>query len=238
MSKTTIEQVAANMGVSTKKTRAEEVRDFAVSAGYTRDLFNSRELNSQTTKVFNAYAKGELSLWDLSETLWKVSQDISAGLFKDADNIKSFRAYCIAIGLDVSNMSKYVRAWEHYSMLKSAGFSVNIAVALIGSGIDGYDFIANHVPAETTVKAVKEEVKRAKNTIETSFADEDTSEKTEQEDNAAGDTADETTKDTSADGDGVKYVMSYNVLCALIQYSRENADVSFDDIINRFKAEV
>ena len=232
----TTEVVAANMGVSTKVSRADRVRKFAVSAGYSSDVFNSRELNKYTAKVYNDFANGAVSLWDLAEKLFLISEDISAGLYLDSDGIKSFRGYCTAVGFDVSNMSKYVRAYKEYSMLRDAGFTLGIAVKLLGSGIDGYDFIARYKPNEVTSRNVKDIISKSK-AIEVTTTDEKTDEK---ETENVSENTDENATDkapASSDDSGVKYVMSYNVLCSLIQYARENTNSSFDDIIARFKAE-
>lgn len=233
----TNEVVAANMGTTTKITRADRVKKFAVSAGFTSDLFNSRELNKSTAKVYNDFANGAVSLWDLAEKLFLISEDISAGLFLDSDGIKSFRGYCTACGFDVSNMSKYVRAYKEYSMLRDAGFTLGIAVKLLGSGIDGYDFITRYKPNEITSRNVKDIIGKA-NAIETTVTDGTTAETitTDMAENV--DKNDENNAPAPTDDSGVKYVMSYNVLCSLIQYARENSDSSFDDIIARFKAEI
>ena len=237
MSNTTNDMVSANMGTSVKVTRADRVKKFAVSAGYTSDLFNSRDLNKSTAKVYNDFANGAVSLWDLAEKLFLISEDIAAGLFLDSDGIKSFRGYCTACGFDVSNMSKYVRAYKEYAMLRDAGFTLGIAVKLLGSGIDGYDFISRYKPNEITSRNVKDIIGKSK-AIEVSCEDETTDE-TETADNTEN--ADENAENKApalSDDTGVKYVMSYNVLCSLIQYARENSESSFDDIINRFKAEI
>lgn len=233
----TNEVVAANIGTTTKVTRADRVKKFAVSAGFTSDLFNSRELNKSTAKVYTDFANGAVSLWDLAEKLFLISEDIHAGLYLDSDGIKSFRGYCTAVGLDVSNMRKYVRAYQEYSILRDAGFTLGIAVKLLGSGVDGYDFIKRYTPSEVTSRNVKDIISKAK-AIEVSCADE-TTDKTKEE-SVSKNTDESATNEAPAptDDSGVKYVMSYNVLCSLIQYARENTDSSFDDIIARFKAEI
>ena len=146
-------------------TKKELTKKFAMANinGY-YDVFNTAALNRSVKGLYEAKARGELSLWDMAKILSDVKADIASGKYETTDpDITSFRAYCEKIGIDYSNHSKYVRAYEEYSDLRFAGFSLGVAVALLGSGESAEDIAANFTPLELTVKAAKEFTKSRKN---------------------------------------------------------------------------
>lgn len=148
-----------------KMTKTELTKTFATANNiYTSyKVFNSGALNKSYQQLCEAKARGELSLWDMAEILTNVKNDIESGKYENVDpDVTSFRAYCEKIGVDPSNHAKYVRAYAEYSDLRYAGFSLGVAVALLGSGESAEDIAANFTPLELTVKAAKEFTKKRK----------------------------------------------------------------------------
>lgn len=146
-------------------TKKDLTKNFAVAnIGGNYDVFNTAALNRSVKGLYEAKARGELSLWDMAKILSDVKADITSGKYETTDpEITSFRAYCEKLGLDYSNHAKYVRAYEEYSDLRFAGFSLGVAVALLGSGESAEDIAANFTPLDLTVKAAKEFTKSRKN---------------------------------------------------------------------------
>lgn len=167
--------------MTTTMTKKDLTKNFAaanIGGGY--DVFNTAALNKSVKGLYEAKARGELSLWDMAKILSDVKTDIASGKYETTDpEITSFRAYCEKIGIDYSNHAKYVRAYEEYADLRFAGFSLGVAVALLGSGESAEDIAANFTPIELTVKAAKEFTKSRKSTevvpelIETTATDSD-----------------------------------------------------------------
>lgn len=148
-----------------KMTKTELTKTFATANNiYTSyKVFNSGALNKSYQQLCEAKARGELSLWDMAEILTNVKNDIESGKYENVDpDVTSFRAYCEKIGVDPSNHAKYVRAYTEYSDLRYAGFSLGVAVALLGSGESAENIAANFTPLELTVKAAKEFTKKRK----------------------------------------------------------------------------
>lgn len=160
-------------------TKKDLTKNFAaanIEGGF--DVFNTAALNRSVKGLYEAKARGELSLWDMAKILSDVKADIASGKYETTDpDITSFRTYCEKIGIDYSNHAKYVRAYEAYSDLRFAGFSLGVAVALLGSGESAEDIARNFTPLDLTVKAAKEFTKSRKNAevvpelIETTAAD-------------------------------------------------------------------
>lgn len=146
-------------------TKKDLTKNFAAAnIGDNYDVFNTAALNRSVKGLYEAKARGELSLWDMAKILSDVKADIASGKYETTDpEISSFRAYCEKIGIDYSNHAKYVRAYEEYADLRFAGFSLGVAVALLGSGESAEDIAANFTPIELTVKAAKEFTKSRKN---------------------------------------------------------------------------
>jgi hypothetical protein len=146
-------------------TKKDLTKNFAAAnIGDNYDVFNTAALNRSVKGLYEARARGELSLWDMAKILSDVKTDIASGKYEATDpEISSFRAYCEKIGIDYSNHAKYVRAYEEYADLRFAGFSLGVAVALLGSGESAEDIAANFTPIELTVKAAKEFTKSRKN---------------------------------------------------------------------------
>ena len=148
-----------------KMTKTELTKTFAQANNiYTSyKVFNSGALNKSYQQLCEAKARGELSLWDMAEILTTVKNDIENGKYENVDpDVSSFRAYCEKIGVDPSNHAKYVRAYTEYRDLRYAGFSLGVAVALLGSGESAEDIAANFTPLELTVKVAKEFTKKRK----------------------------------------------------------------------------
>lgn len=162
-------------------TKKDLTKNFAAAnISGTYEVFNTAALNRSVKGLYEAKARGELSLWDMAKILSDVKADITSGKYETTDpEITSFRAYCEKIGIDYSNHAKYVRAYEEYADLRFAGFSLGVAVALLGSGESAEDIAANFTPIELTVKAAKEFTKSRKSAeavpelIETTAADPD-----------------------------------------------------------------
>lgn len=150
-----------------KMTKTELTKTFATANNiYTSyKVFNSGALNKSYQQLCEAKARGELSLWDMAEILTNVKNDIESGKYENVDpDVTSFRAYCEKIRVDPSNHAKYVRAYTEYSDLRYAGFSLGVAVALLGSGKTAEDIATEYTPLDLTVKAAKELTKKLKTT--------------------------------------------------------------------------
>lgn len=153
-----------NEALTIKKTTpsqlyAKSVEQFARQNGFEDSLFESKTLNKFTKDFYTAQSKGSIALWDMAETLSKVEESIANGEFIESDGIKSFSGYCKALGLDKSNYFKYVKAYRQYKDLKYAGFSLGIAVALLGTDISASDFCGNYAPTDITVAELKKMLK-------------------------------------------------------------------------------
>ena len=118
----------------------------------------TRQLKTMTEKVYRDLAAGNIALWDLARDLHEIK--VTESYIEDPDNQIAFTTYLTNIGLDKSNMLKYIRAYETYYMLEDAGFTMGAAVALLNSGVDGDDFIGNFRPEDMTVRQIKEWVKQ------------------------------------------------------------------------------
>jgi hypothetical protein len=153
------------LNMTTTMTKKDLTKNFAAAnIGDNYDVFNTAALNRSVKGLYEAKARGELSLWDMARILTEVKADIASGKYEATDpEITSFRAYCEKIGIDYSNHAKYVRAYEEYADLRFAGFSLGVAVAFLGSGESAEDIAANFTPIELTVKAAKEFTKSRKN---------------------------------------------------------------------------
>lgn len=165
--------------------RAQDTQNFMNANGYNNAGFNSKGLQSHTKKLYEYMAKGELALWDMAAELSGIKTDIAAGMFTEKDpEISSFSAYCESIGLDKSNMSKYVRAYNEYGEIRYAGFSLSIAVALIGSDIEPDDFVKNFTPLDISARELKKMIKERKQQLleDSSENDADTDTDTENSD--------------------------------------------------------
>lgn len=138
---------------------AKSVEQFARQNGFEDSLFSDKVLNKLTKDFYTAQSKGSIALWDMAETLSKVEESITNGEFIESDGIKSFSGYCKALGLDKSNYFKYVKAFRQYKDLKYAGFSLGIAVALLGTDISASDFCGNYAPTDITVAELKKMLK-------------------------------------------------------------------------------
>lgn len=153
---------------------AKSVEQFARQNGFEDSLFSDKALNKLTKDFYTAQSKGSIALWDMAETLSKVEESIVNGDFVESDGIKSFSGYCKALGLDKSNYFKYVKAFRQYKDLKYAGFSLGIAVALLGTNISASDFCSNYEPTDITVAELKKMLKERneQKTIEDKQAEE------------------------------------------------------------------
>ena len=137
----------------------------------------TRQLKTMTEKVYRDLAAGNIALWDLARDLHEIK--VTESYIEDPENQIAFTTYLTNIGLDKSNMLKYIRAYEEYYMLEDAGFTMGAAVALLNSGVDGDDFIGNFQPEDMTVRQIKEWVKQRKALTDTE--EEEEQEQTEEE---------------------------------------------------------
>lgn len=120
----------------------------------------TRQLKTMTEKVYRDLAAGNIALWDLARDLHEIK--VTESYIEEPDNQIAFTTYLTNIGLDKSNMLKYIRAYEEYYMLEDAGFTMGAAVALLNSGVDGDDFIGNFRPEDMTVRQIREWIKSRK----------------------------------------------------------------------------
>ena len=152
-----------NIMASTKITINQQALSMATANGYEDNLFNNKTLNKYTKNFFLAMARGSLALWDVAESLSVIDTAIADGTFTDTDpEITSFSAYCEKVGIDRSNYTKYIKAYREYSELKNAGFSIGVAVAILGTDIAASDFIEKFTPVEMSVRKAHEYAKQYK----------------------------------------------------------------------------
>ena len=186
------------MANTTITKRTQDTQNFMNANGYNNAGFNSKGLQSHTKKLYEYMAKGELALWDMAAELSGIKTDIAAGMFTEKDpEISSFSAYCESIGLDKSNMSKYVRAYNEYGEIRYAGFSLSIAVALIGSDIEPDDFVKNFTPLDISARELKKMIKERKQRMLEDSSENDTDTENSDSDggNNTGDSEPEQTKE-------------------------------------------
>lgn len=179
-----------------KMTLTQQAANVALQNGYNAEWFASKSLNKLTGDFYKAMARGSLALWDVAETLSEIDKAIADGTFAETDpEITSFSAYCEKVNIDRSNYTKYIKAYREYSELKTYGFSIGVAVALLGTNCPASDFVGNYTPVEMSVRKAQEWAKEYKarmlpteettneesETIETTVTDE--TEKTENENN-------------------------------------------------------
>lgn len=165
----------------------------------------TRQLKTMTEKVYRDLAAGNIALWDLARDLHEIK--VTESYIEDPDNQIAFTTYLTNIGLDKSNMLKYIRAYETYYMLEDAGFTMGAAVALLNSGVDGDDFIRNFRPEDMTVRQIKEWVKQRKALTDS----EEEEEQPEQEEQTITEEQEEQTEEQ----DRVLYVLTNNKIYAL-----------------------
>lgn len=165
-----------------KLTIAQQAANIAIQNGYNAEWFASKALNKLTGDFYKAMARGSLALWDVAETLSAIDSAIADGTFSETDpEITSFSAYCEKVNIDRSNYTKYIKAFREYSELKTYGFSIGVAVALLGTNCPASDFVGNYTPVEMSVRKAQEWAKEYKarmletsETIETTLTDENT----------------------------------------------------------------
>lgn len=143
------------------------------------DTCITRQLKTMTEKVYRDLAAGNIALWDLARDLHEIK--VTESYIEDPENQIAFTTYLTNIGLDKSNMLKYIRAYEEYYMLEDAGFTMGAAVALLNSGVDGDDFVGNFLPEDMTVRQIKEWVKQRKALTDTEEEEDQPEEQEEQE---------------------------------------------------------
>lgn len=163
-----------------KLTLTQQAANVAIQNGYNAEWFASKALNKLTGDFYKAMARGSLALWDVAETLSAIDSAIADGTFSETDpEITSFSAYCEKVNIDRSNYTKYIKAYREYSELKTYGFSIGVAVALLGTNCPASDFVGNYTPVEMSVRKAQEWAKAYKarmletsETIETTLTDE------------------------------------------------------------------
>lgn len=169
-----------------KLTLAQQAANVAIQNGYNAEWFASKALNKMTGEFYKAMARGSLALWDVAETLSEIDKAIADGTFAETDpEITSFSVYCEKVNIDRSNYTKYIKAYREYSELKVYGFSIGVAVALLGTNCPASDFVGNYTPVEMSVRKAQEWAKEYKSrmleTIETTVAEEPETDTTETE---------------------------------------------------------
>lgn len=148
---------------NTKITTNQQALAMAQANGFEDNIFNNKTLNKYTKNFFLAMARGSLALWDVAESLSVIDTAIADGTFADTDpEVTSFTAYCEKVGIDRSNYTKYIKAFREYSELKNAGFSIGVAVAILGTDIAASDFIEKFTPVEMSVRKAHEYAKQYK----------------------------------------------------------------------------
>ena len=162
----------------------------------------TRQLKTMTEKVYRDLAAGNIALWDLARDLHEIK--VTESYIEDEHNQIAFTTYLTNIGLDKSNMLKYIRAYEEYYMLEDAGFTMGAAVALLNSGVDGDDFISNFRPEDMTVRQIKEWVKQRNALTDT-----------EEEEQTETETKTETETEQTEEQERVMYVLNSEKIYAL-----------------------
>ena len=210
-----------------KMTIAQQAANVAIQNGYNAEWFSSKALNKLTGDFYKAMARGSLALWDVAETLSAIDSAIADGTFSETDpEITSFSAYCEKVNIDRSNYTKYIKAFREYAELKTYGFSIGVAVALLGTNCPASDFVGNYTPVEMSVRKAQEWAKEYKarvletsETIETTLTDENT--ETAEPENENTETAEPKTENTeTAEPD---YILSESMMNLLLKHIAESA---------------
>lgn len=177
-----------------KMTVAQQVNNVVLQNGYNAEWFASKTLNKLTGDFYKAMARGSLALWDIAETLSEIDKAIADGTFAETDpDITTFSAYCEKVNIDRSNYTKYIRAFREYSELKTYGFSIGVAVALLGTNCPASDFVGNYTPVEMSVRKAQEWAKEYKARMLTT---EENSDETDEEQTTEKETIETTLTDT------------------------------------------
>lgn len=195
---------------------AKSVDNFSSQNGYVDSLFESKSLNKYTKDFYAAQSRGSIALWDMAETLSKVEESINNGEYLETDNIKSFSAYCKAVGIDKSNYFKYIKAYRQYKELKYSGFTLAIAVTLLGTNISASDFCANYNPTDITVAELKKMISERKQKAIEDKQEHD-SESEEQENDVININADEIKDITEEQQAETQYIFTQDTLKELIE---------------------
>lgn len=207
-----------------KLTVAQQVNSIALQNGYNAEWFASKALNKLTGDFYKAMARGSLALWDIAETLSEIDKAISDGVYAETDpDITTFSAYCEKVNIDRSNYTKYIKAFREYSELKTYGFSIGVAVALLGTNCPASDFVANYTPVEMSVRKAQEWAKEYKArmlTAEENSGEESEEQTTEKEtiETTAVDTEDETEENNEP-----AYKLSESMMNLLLKHIAESA---------------
>lgn len=207
-----------------KITVAQQVNNIALQNGYNAEWFASKALNKLTGDFYKAMARGSLALWDIAETLSEIDKAISDGVYAESDpDITTFSAYCETVNIDRSNYTKYIKAFREYSELKTYGFSIGVAVALLGTNCPASDFVANYTPVEMSVRKAQEWAKEYKArmlTTEENSDDESEEQTTEKEtiETTAIDTEEETEENNEP-----TYRLSESMMNLLLKHIAESA---------------
>lgn len=207
-----------------KMTVAQQVNNIAVQNGYNAEWFASKALNKLTGDFYKAMARGSLALWDIAETLSEIDKAIADGAYNETDpDITSFSAYCEKVNIDRSNYTKYIKAYREYSELKTYGFSIGVAVALLGTNCPASDFVGNYTPVEMSVRKAQEWAKEYKARMLTT---EENSDETNEEQTADNETIETTlaeTEDETEENNEPTYKLSESMMNMLLKHIAESA---------------
>ena len=208
-----------------KMTVARQVDNVALQNGYNAEWFASKALNKLTGDFYKAMARGSLALWDIAETLSEIDKAIADGTFSETDpDITTFSAYCEKVNIDRSNYTKYIRAFREYSELKTYGFSIGVAVALLGTNCPASDFVVNYTPVEMSVRKAQEWAKEYKARMLTT---EENSEKESEEQTTDKKTIEttiaDTEEETETENNEPTYKLSERMMNLLLKHIAESA---------------
>lgn len=207
-----------------KMTVAQQVNNIAVQNGYNAEWFSSKALNKLTGDFYKAMARGSLALWDIAETLSEIDKAIADGVYAETDpDITTFSAYCEKVNIDRSNYTKYIRAFREYSELKTYGFSIGVAVALLGTNCPASDFVGNYTPVEMSVRKAQEWAKEYKARVLTTEENSDETDEEQTTDNKTIETTLADTEEETEENNEPTYKLSESMMNLLLKHIAESA---------------
>lgn len=207
-----------------KMTVAQQVNNVAIQNGYNAEWFASKALNKLTGDFYKAMARGSLALWDIAETLSEIDKAIADGVYAETDpDITTFSAYCEKVNIDRSNYTKYIRAFREYNELKTYGFSIGVAVALLGTNCPASDFVGNYTPVEMSVRKAQEWAKEYKARMLTTEENSDESTEEQTTDNETIETTLADTEEETEENKEPTYKLSESMMNLLLKHIAESA---------------
>lgn len=214
-----------------KMTVAQQVNNVAIQNGYNAEWFASKALNKLTGDFYKAMARGSLALWDIAETLSEIDKAISDGVYAETDpDITTFSAYCEKVNIDRSNYTKYIKAFREYSELKTYGFSIGVAVALLGTNCPASDFVGNYTPVEMSVRKAQEWAKEYKARMLTTEENSDENNEEQITDNETVEDTEEQTAETVDNNEPTFKIPAYELYHLLQRVAESALTYGTDDI--------